>query len=74
MSAPEWKPIHTAVPFERILVCGYQPRLNSVAGYWWWHEDEIGLDGRGIDHPDATHWAPIILPEQFPARNSEASA
>lgn len=60
----EWKPIESAPDFERVLVCGWQPRSRSVRGYWWWHED-VCEHGRSIQHPNATHWAPIIKPD-FP--------
>ena len=65
----EWKPIDTAPDLERVLVCGWNPRHGNVAGYWWWHEDTV-TDGSGSKHPDATHWAPLILPQEFPAAPS----
>ena len=65
----EWKPIDTAPDLERVLVCGWNPRHGNVAGYWWWYEDTI-TDGSGSKHPDATHWAPLVLPQEFPAAPS----
>ena len=61
----EWLPIETAPDLERIWVCGVQPRARSgCQAYWWWHED-AAHEGKAIEHPNATHWAPIILPD-FP--------
>lgn len=62
----EWKPIDTAPDLERVLVCGWYPPPGNVAGYWWWYEDTI-VDGAGYEHPDATHWAPVLLPQDFPS-------
>ena len=49
----------------RVFVAGYTKPTDTVAGYWWWHEDNI-IDGKPVDHPNATHWIPIQLPP-FPA-------
>ena len=73
MTRPEWQPIHTAPSWDRVMVCGWQPRSGTVAGYWWWHQDATGPDGKALAHPDASHWAPVILPENFPARDDRAS-
>lgn len=56
-----WYPIASAPDFDRIFVCGWQPRHGNVDGYWWWHED-VACNGRAISHPDATHWCAIVLP------------
>lgn len=61
----EWQPIETAPEFDRVMVCGWQKRTATCAGYWWWGEDCIDK-GRGIEHPDALYWTPIVLPA-FPA-------
>jgi hypothetical protein len=61
----EWQKIETAPELERIWVCGWQKKTKGFAGYWWWSEDMI-VDGKAMDHPDATHWAPIVLPLSFP--------
>lgn len=60
-----WQPIETAPEFERVLVAGWQKCVGRVPGWWWWYEDVV-IGGRGSDHPEATHWAPIVLPD-FPA-------
>lgn len=57
----EWKPIETAADFERVLVCGWQQASRGTKGYWWWHED-CAFEGVACEHPDATHWCPIVLP------------
>ncbi len=68
----EWQPIETAPEAERIWVAGWQRRSASVAGYWWWHEDAV-FDGKAFSHPEATLWAPIVLPK-FPAPPQETQS
>lgn len=60
-----WKPIGTAPEGSRVLVAGYQKASGNVAGYWWWHEGCV-FDGADPEHPNATHWHPI-LKAKFPA-------
>ena len=60
-----WQPIASAPDLERVLVAGIQPRNGGCIAYWWWHED-VADKGVAIETPHATHWAPIILPAEFP--------
>lgn len=62
---PLLQPIATAPELERIMVAGWQPHRGSTRGYWWWHED-VTFNGVAYEHPDATHWFLIALPD-FPA-------
>ena len=62
-----WQPIETAPDMERVRVCGYQNRSGGCAGYWWHHEDVI-VDGKPFDHPNALLWqslppVPDFIPE-----------
>lgn len=59
-----WMPIDTAPDLDRIIVAGWSNRNGRTAGYWWFDEDMI-LDGKPVDHPDALLWHP------FPERPSE---
>lgn len=69
-----WQPIETAPDLERVWVAGVQPRSKSgCRAYWWWHEDAVH-EGRACDHPEATHWAKIILPAEFPHPAEQVSA
>jgi hypothetical protein len=56
-----WMPISTAPELERIMVAGWEHPSRTTRGYWWWGEDCVA-EGRGIEHPDALLWAPIIIP------------
>lgn len=60
-----WQPIETAPELDRVMVCGWSQPTKRVAGYWWWYEDTI-INGKACEHPDATYWAPIVIPD-FPA-------
>jgi hypothetical protein len=63
--AAAWRPISEAIPFDRVLVSGEQKPHGTVAGYWWWHEDDLDASGIPLGHPNATHWRPIgPLPEE----------
>lgn len=62
----QWQPIETAPDLERVLVSGWQQQSGNCAGYWWWHEDVI-VDGKASEHPEATLWARITLPSFPPA-------
>jgi hypothetical protein len=62
---PKLQPIATAPNRERVMVAGWNNATKTVQGYWWWHEDVI-VDGKAFEHPEATHWFPILKPE-FPA-------
>ena len=56
--AEMWRPIEeltTEQNENRILVAGWQKPTAKVAGYWWWHEDNV-VDGRPFDHPEAQFW------------------
>lgn len=57
--AAAWRPISEATPFDRVLVSGGQKPHGTVAGYWWWHEDDLDASGIPLGHPNATHWRPI---------------
>ena len=57
--AAAWRPISEAIPFDRVLVSGEQKPHGTVAGYWWWHEDDLNASGIPLGHPNATHWRPI---------------
>ncbi|HQT65951.1 MAG TPA: hypothetical protein PLO16_15740 [Acidocella sp.] len=61
-----WQPIESAPELDRIWVCGWQKPSGSVIGYWWWHED-VCVNSRALEHPEATHWAVIVLPDFPPA-------
>lgn len=56
-----WSDIKTAPELERIFVAGWQKPQNKTVGYWWVHEDVI-LDGKPLDHPDALLWQPLPSP------------
>lgn len=61
-----WQPIETAPDLERIVVAGWNDRRGNCAGYWWFHEDMI-VDGKPSDHPDALLWHPFPeLPDSPP--------
>lgn len=60
-------PIDTAPDLERVMVAGIQPR-GTCQAYWWWHEDCVS-DGKAIDHPEATHWFAIALPDFPPVQH-----
>lgn len=60
----QWQPIETAPDYDRVLVAGWVPATNTVAGYWWWYEDGC-CGGMAMTHHYATHWCPIVLPK-FP--------
>ncbi|MGX5719889.1 hypothetical protein [Shinella zoogloeoides] len=61
----QWQDISTAPEHERVMVAGWNNATKRVQGYWWWHEDVV-VDGKAFEHPEATHWFPIVLPA-FPA-------
>lgn len=61
---PLLQPIATAPDLDRVMVAGWQSPHGRTRGYWWWHED-VTHDGKASDHPEATHWFPIALPD-FP--------
>lgn len=44
-----WYPIESAPDFDRIMVCGWQPRHGTTQGYWWWGED-AALQARPVRH------------------------
>lgn len=62
---PRLQPIATAPDLARVMVCGWQPRSGTCAGYWWWEEGMVS-DGEAFGRTEATHWFPIALPD-FPA-------
>jgi hypothetical protein len=62
----EWQLIETAPEAERVLVAGYDARLE----YWWWHEDTV-FRRKASEYEDATHWCPIVLPP-FPSPSGDA--
>ena len=62
-----WQPIETAPDMERLWVCGWQPKIGRVMGYWWYHEDVCDA-GVAIEHPNARYWSPIVIP-LFPPTN-----
>lgn len=57
----DWEPISTAPDLERIWVAGWQKPSSTHRGYWWWQED-CADNGKGIEHPNALLWCPIVLP------------
>ena len=60
----EWKAF-PAPQYERVMVCGWQPNNQVVAGYWWWGEDQTDGMGRALENKDALYWTELVLPE-FP--------
>ena len=56
-----FQPIKTAPDLERVMVAGIQPRTATCRAYWWYEEDVVS-DGKGIEKPHATHWAPLVIP------------
>ena len=67
--AQTWQRIDAAPDLERVIVAGWQPRIGSVAGYWWHHEDCTDEDGSPMEHPDATLFVRIadVIPAFPPA-------
>ncbi len=66
-----WQPIETAPELDRIWVAGWQPRNQTTRGYWWWHED-CCYEGKAIEHPEATLWCRIVLPDLPPSPEKTA--
>ena len=60
----EWKAF-PAPQYESVMVCGWQPNNQVVAGYWWWGEDQTDGRGRALQNKDALYWTELVLPE-FP--------
>lgn len=53
-----WLPL-PGPPLERVMLCGW---TESCRGYWWYEEGVLDEEGRPIDQPRASHFAPIIMP------------
>jgi hypothetical protein len=68
-----WKPVATAPELSRVWVAGIERATRTCQAYWWWHEDCVS-EGLAIEHPGATHWAPIVLPAEFPHPAEQVSA
>ena len=52
---------------DRVMLCGWQPRNGTTAGYWWYEEGVTDEHGKAFESPTASHWCPIIIPP-FPDR------
>lgn len=62
----DWSPPE----FERVMICGWQPRHGNVSGYWWYEEAVFDNNGKRIDNEGGSapsHWCPIYLPK-FPPK------
>lgn len=60
-----------APSLERIMVCGWQERHRTTAGYWWYEEDVSDDRGLPMGAPRAQFWTHIALPK-FPERGEAA--
>lgn len=55
---------------DRVMICGWQERMGSVRGYWWYEEAVFDDKGVRIDCEGGSkplYWCPIILPKFPPA-------
>lgn len=68
-----WHPISEAPEGSRVLVAGWEPTRAGVAGYWWWHDDNI-VDGKPFDNPTAILFTPAPITPKDPPTDAMLSA